>query len=179
MPLFQSLILLFSVFVSSPFITHNFVFKMFPFSFLKIPLASCLTLQQIISIKSSVFWDITPCNPLKIYQLLPVSCWFLAWLIWPWKWRQQVPPKHRLTFNRLHSNISQKIELFNIHKDQCLLGCDAMYSGRKLPVFQRNLLPLLQGRSETVVTFYLTTQYHIPEDCSLDIHCHEKLRSHK
>jgi hypothetical protein len=35
-----------------------------------------------------------------------------------WKWRRHVPRKHRLTFNRLHSIISQKIELFITH---CML----------------------------------------------------------
>jgi hypothetical protein len=35
--------------------------------------------------------------------LPPVSCWFLAWLIlWPGRWRWHVPPKRRLTFNRLY-----------------------------------------------------------------------------
>jgi hypothetical protein len=38
---------------------------------------------------------------------------FLAWLILrPWRWRQHVPPKHRLAFSRLHGVISNKIELF-------------------------------------------------------------------
>lgn len=26
-----------------------------------------------------------------------LSHWFLAWLIWSWRWRLRVPPKHRLT----------------------------------------------------------------------------------
>jgi hypothetical protein len=31
---------------------------------------------------------------------LPASCWFLAWLtVWPWKWRRQVPLKHRVDFH--------------------------------------------------------------------------------
>jgi hypothetical protein len=30
----------------------------------------------------------------------------------PWRWRQHVPPKRRLTINGLHGVISQKIELF-------------------------------------------------------------------
>jgi flagellar biosynthesis protein FliQ len=44
--------------------------------------------------------------------LLPDSCWFLAWLIpWPWRWRRHAPLKCQLTFNGLHSIISQKTEL--------------------------------------------------------------------
>jgi hypothetical protein len=38
--------------------------------------------------------------------------WYLAPLIRPWRWRRYVPPKRRLTFNRLHGVISQKTELF-------------------------------------------------------------------
>jgi hypothetical protein len=39
--------------------------------------------------------------------------WFLVWLIiLPWRWRQYVHPKLRLTFNELHGAISQKTELF-------------------------------------------------------------------
>jgi hypothetical protein len=42
-----------------------------------------------------------------------LSCSSFAWLIlWPWWWRQYVPQKHKLTFNRLHGIISQKILLF-------------------------------------------------------------------
>jgi hypothetical protein len=43
---------------------------------------------------------------------LAASCWFLAWLtLQSCRWRWHVPPKHQLTFNRLHGNISQKTEL--------------------------------------------------------------------
>jgi hypothetical protein len=41
----------------------------------------------VVAMKSYVFWDVTPCSPLK-------GNW---------------PPKHWLTFNELHSVISQKI----------------------------------------------------------------------
>jgi hypothetical protein len=33
-------------------------------------------------------------------------------LVWPWRWRQHVPPKHLSTFNTLHSIISQSTKLF-------------------------------------------------------------------
>jgi hypothetical protein len=43
--------------------------------------------------------------------LLPSSCWFLAWLILRiWRWRRNVPPKHWLTFIRLHGDVFQKME---------------------------------------------------------------------
>jgi hypothetical protein len=62
--------------------------------------------------KSSIFWDITPCSPQSsAFHLL--SRWFHAGLILlPWRWRWYVPPKRRLTFNGLHGVISQKILLF-------------------------------------------------------------------
>jgi hypothetical protein len=79
-------------------------------------------LPVVLNMKSSVFWDIVQCSALKVdqpfgrachpaYQLL--SCWFFAWLVLlPWRWRWHVPLKCKLTFNRLHLVISQKIELF-------------------------------------------------------------------
>jgi hypothetical protein len=43
-----------------------------------------------------------------------VSRWLLAlFILGLWRWRWHVPPKHRLTFNRLHGVIFQKTELFN------------------------------------------------------------------
>jgi hypothetical protein len=63
--------------------------------------------------KSSVVWNITPRNPLKVNRhyggtcrlcFLSVSCWFDAWLILrPRRWRRHVPPKRQLTFNGLSS----------------------------------------------------------------------------
>jgi hypothetical protein len=33
-------------------------------------------------------------------NLVPSSCWFLAWLILrPWRWRRHIPPKRQLTFS--------------------------------------------------------------------------------
>jgi hypothetical protein len=57
--------------------------------------------------RSTIFWDITLCSPLKVnwrfgsaFHLL--SRWYPARLIRPWRWRQYVPPKHRSNFNELH-----------------------------------------------------------------------------
>jgi hypothetical protein len=81
---------------------------------------------------SPVFWDITPYSSLKINRrfkgtchhhlqkpawsrLLPASLWFLACLtLGPWWWRWHVTPKRRLTFNKIHVDISQKIRAFII-----------------------------------------------------------------
>jgi hypothetical protein len=35
-----------------------------------------------------------------------------TFILWPWRWRRYVPPKHRLTFSGLLGVICQKIELF-------------------------------------------------------------------
>jgi hypothetical protein len=48
------------------------------------------------------------------FPLLPTSCWFLARLIWLWRWRRNVPPKRRFIFNGLYDVISQKTEIFII-----------------------------------------------------------------
>jgi hypothetical protein len=45
--------------------------------------------------------------------LLAVSCCFLSYLtIRPWRWKQYVSPKHRLTFTGLNNVISKKTEIF-------------------------------------------------------------------
>jgi hypothetical protein len=74
--------------------------------------------------KFSVFWDTTPCSPLKVNRLFGgtylylqisachlVSLWFVARLILrPWRWRRYVPPKRLLILNWVHDVISQKTE---------------------------------------------------------------------
>jgi hypothetical protein len=91
--------------------------------------------KLILSLNSTIFWDIMLCSPLSVnwrfggtYRLhlqgrriswardhssacFLLSCRFLARLILgPWRWRRQVPPKRRLTFNGLHGVISKKIK---------------------------------------------------------------------
>jgi hypothetical protein len=78
--------------------------------------------------KSSIFWDITPCSLLKVTRLVWRTC---CLHLYGWRvrcarnqheavnkhtlehgrWSWQVPPKRRLTFNGLHGVISQKIVL--------------------------------------------------------------------
>jgi hypothetical protein len=70
-------------------------------------------------LESSVFCDTLPCYPLKVNRHFGGTCHldltpcylFLAGFL-PWRWRQNASLKHQLTFNRLYSIISQKIELF-------------------------------------------------------------------
>jgi hypothetical protein len=81
---------------------------------------------------SSVFWDWTPCSPLKVNRCFgethrfcfrsvktkqikeqawqqweeELSLYFLAWLIvCSWGWRQYVPPNYRLTFIGLSRDV--------------------------------------------------------------------------
>jgi hypothetical protein len=77
-----------------------------------------------VVMKSTIFWDITPCSPLKVnrgvggtYRLNlqsrrrapPTTCF-----------RAGFPPKLRLTLNGLHSIISQKMVLFMFLPVFCL-----------------------------------------------------------
>jgi hypothetical protein len=79
-------------------------------------------------LNSTVFWDITPCSPLKVSRSFGgtyhlnlqggsarhlLSRLFLSWFfLRPWRWRRYIPPKRRLTFIGLHDVISQKMVLF-------------------------------------------------------------------
>jgi hypothetical protein len=78
-----------------------------------------------IILKNSSVWDITPYSPLKINRHFGTKCrlhrqcrimnqarnqresrWqteFWFFIIIPWRWRRQVPPKLRLTFNGLNT----------------------------------------------------------------------------
>jgi hypothetical protein len=66
-----------------------------------------------------IFWDITPCSPLKVNRRFGETCRlhpallgymrqarFLICYFRPWISRRHVPPKCRLTFNGLHGVIS-------------------------------------------------------------------------
>jgi hypothetical protein len=92
--------------------------------------------SEQIFMKSTIFWDITPCSPLSVkrpfggtYRLhlqvrktsltsggiLPTcfhACFLFRLFFRPWRWRRYVPPKLRLTLNGLHRGISQKMVLF-------------------------------------------------------------------
>jgi hypothetical protein len=80
-----------------------------------------------VVMKSTIFWDITPCSPLNInrrfggtYCLQPLlaTCFHAGFLLSlffsAWRWRRYVPPKLRLTLNGLHGVIFQKLVFFNL-----------------------------------------------------------------
>jgi hypothetical protein len=75
---------------------------------------------MLVVMKSSVFWDIMPYNPLKVlrhfggtfFLRLYGSRIICAINHCESRWRRYLPPKHWLTFNELHGIISQKIEPF-------------------------------------------------------------------
>jgi hypothetical protein len=57
---------------------------------------------RAVVMKSSIFWDITPCSPLKDNLRFGGTCRLQLLeklIIRPW--RRHVPPKSRLTFNGL------------------------------------------------------------------------------
>jgi hypothetical protein len=89
--------------------------------------------------KSSIFRDITPCSSLRVIGRFGGICrrhlqdrrisrarnqheirWCTSFtlvsslIFWPWRWRQHILLKRRLTFNGLHGIIFLKIELFTI-----------------------------------------------------------------
>jgi hypothetical protein len=95
------------------------------------------SLNMTVVVKSTVFWDITSCIPLKVNRRFGGTChlhlhswrisrernqcesrwqaelWFLPRrILRPWRWRRCVPLKRRLTFNGLHGILSQKIVSF-------------------------------------------------------------------
>jgi hypothetical protein len=64
---------------------------------------------QLFTAKSSAFWDVTPCNPVKVNRLLEKT---FRPRFRPRSWRQRISPKRRLTFTGLHSVYCLKIQLF-------------------------------------------------------------------
>jgi hypothetical protein len=103
-------------------ITSSLLFFAFLVSFLCNPFI--IILRHKLYLNTSIFWDITPCSPLKVNRRFVGTCRkqisgchlisrFLSQLILlPWRWRRHIPPKLRLTFTVLHGIISQRIEHF-------------------------------------------------------------------
>jgi hypothetical protein len=87
-----------------------------------------LKMSIIWDLKSTIFWNITPCSPLSVSEKhiasifrveeikSPSTCFHAGFLLnlfcRPWRWRLYVPPKRLLTFNGLHGVIFQKTVLF-------------------------------------------------------------------
>jgi hypothetical protein len=81
-------------------------------------LSSVLLLGILVAVvmKSSIFWDITPCSPVIFkkrfgrkhrLQFAPCFTLFLVWNTFQlWRWREYVSPKHLLAFTRLYGVIS-------------------------------------------------------------------------
>jgi hypothetical protein len=62
-----------------------------------------------VVMKSTIFWDITPCSPLKASSACHLlSRWFLLGLFFDPEGESNVPPRHWLTFSRPQGVISQK-----------------------------------------------------------------------
>jgi hypothetical protein len=80
-----------------------------------VPRHNSLTTNLVI--KSTIFWDIMPCSPLKIYRhfggtALLSTCFHVGFLLGLFFDPEDGPPKSRLTLNGPHCVISNKIVLF-------------------------------------------------------------------
>jgi hypothetical protein len=68
--------------------------------------------------KGTIFWDIKPCNLLKVKRHfrgtyhLHIQGQRISQARYQRESRRYIPPKHQLTYNGLHGVISQKIILF-------------------------------------------------------------------
>jgi hypothetical protein len=99
--------------------------------------------------KSIIFWNRTPCSPLKVnrrfggkYRLHfkaevsdfhQFSRWFLSRLILRhWWWRRYFPPKRRVTLSGPHIIISQKIVSL---KDSCFIWFLTFWTLKYFAVF--------------------------------------------
>jgi hypothetical protein len=114
---------------------------------------SLCTVITTVILKSSIFWDIMPLSQLKVNQrfwehMSPPSSgskrWLLAWLILRHRGcRQNAPPKRRLTFNGLHSDISQRAEIFIATAVRTLNHTTVILSKKK----KKNSLGTFWGRA--------------------------------
>jgi hypothetical protein len=96
--------------------------------------------------KSSIFWDITPCSPLKAIWLfrgihhLHFQCRRVNQIWNPHETGSKLcfdpeyggdifPPKRQLTFEGLHGVVSQKIEFFIRHSVSSVMShsCQSLY----------------------------------------------------
>jgi hypothetical protein len=114
-----------------------------------------------------------------------LSGWFLARLILrPWRWRQYVPPKRRVTYNALHGVISQMIVFFKTisyfynmvlstqkrEKIDSAGDIPGLYS--KDPRFVSRLRPRLPWRFSRFLSIYpkISLDHFFPSSCTLSDH---------
>jgi hypothetical protein len=123
--------------------------------------------------KGIIFWDITPCSPLR-GNFLPASWLFLACLdLLPWRWRRYVLPKRRLTLNGLHDAISPEDNTLHNHRCENLKSYNTKFGTAFARTDKVNLLVLAEiisstlkmeaiCSSETSVVTLVTSRHHIP-----------------
>jgi hypothetical protein len=103
---------------------------------------SSLKVVQIIRtnlyMKSTIFWDITPCSPMKVNRRFggtsppstgsknkPFSRWFLAqFILWPWRWRPKCSSKTSVDFHRTSSSS------ISLSRDRSIVSSTALYPRR-------------------------------------------------
>jgi hypothetical protein len=101
-----------------------------------------------------------------------LSHWYLARLIQPWRWRWYVPLKRQLTFNRLHSVISQKIVLFKVNGIVLVTMSRMVMVPTQYPIqcASTKRSPLTGKRTRKhryKLCGYLPTQFHMPSWCAV------------
>jgi hypothetical protein len=92
-------------------------------------MANCFEVLTVVVMKITVFWDITPCSPLKFNRRFGRTYHLhlqgrkisqqetsvkAGDLFFDPEDGGDVPPKRRLTFNGLHGVISQNMVLFKV-----------------------------------------------------------------
>jgi hypothetical protein len=109
-----------------------------------------------------------------ITHIANTAVWQTQWFTWRYKYNYFWWHKHKHAYySRIWGSCGSEYE------DVCLLGWNAVQSGRSLPVFQRYLLPPSSGRPwwwRQQINFYQTTQHYNPQDSHL--HAHYRFRTH-
>jgi hypothetical protein len=95
------------------------------------------------------------CNLLVLKLLQHLQCFFC-------RWQQYQHMQTAISKNMVHSHFQLVIviDLAKKFSEYCLLGCDAIYSGREVPAFLMKV---------SVQCWCRATRYHIPEPTILII----------
>jgi hypothetical protein len=138
-------------------------------------------------VKSSIFWYVTPCNPLQVNRcfggmcrlhlqgklcLPPASCWLLAWVIFRiWRWRRYVPLKDRPYLKQAtRHHIPQDRTLYN-H------GCENLRSLENT-TNTKTSISFTRGTANGGMTFIVLLKYaHCDYNPKLNDICQPKLFS--
>jgi hypothetical protein len=126
-----------------------------------------------VAMKSSIFWDVTPCSPLKVNRRFGRTCrlYFNGRRIRPARNKREVKRKETSTDFQRTTRPDRNLPTY------CFVGCDATWSGRRLPMHRRNMLPpyWLEDRGSKQLRGYMASH---PRKSTLQSHRSESLKSH-